>query len=112
MNKAKIPNSPLPANKLRQYIGPSLTKSAQAMTNGTISEPLAESNGYSLLYMINNDKGQILAFEQVEKLVADEYRRRRGDEILPSYLQQLREQADVTVDEHFLNSLDTQQEKE
>lgn len=100
-----IPNSQLPPNKLRQYIGPLLTEAALTMTAGTISQAIDDGSGYTLLYVIANDEAQPQPFEAVEQLVANEYRRRAGDEILREYMQGLREQADVRIDEAFLDSL-------
>jgi parvulin-like peptidyl-prolyl isomerase len=100
-----IPNSPLPPNKLRQYIGPQLTEAALLMQSGTISQPIEDNSGYTLLYVIANERAQPQPFEDVENLVANEYRRRAGDQILRDYMQRMREQADIRVDEAFLDSL-------
>lgn len=100
-----VPNSLLPPNKLRQYIGPQLTAAALAMQAGTISQPIEDSSGYSLLYVSANEQAQAQAFADVETLVASEYRRRAGDKILRDYLQQLRDQAEIRIDEDFINSL-------
>jgi parvulin-like peptidyl-prolyl isomerase len=100
-----IPNSPLPPNKLRQYIGPQLTEAALLMQSGTISQPIEDNSGYTLLYVIANERAQPQPFEDVESLVANEYRRRAGDQVLRDYMQRMREQADIRVDEAFLDSL-------
>ena len=100
-----IPNSLLPPNKLRQYIGPQLTEAALMMQSGTISQPIEDNSGYTLLFVIANERAQAQPFDDVENLVANEYRRRAGDEMLREYMQRLREQADVRVDEAFLDSL-------
>ena len=100
-----IPNSPLPPNKLRQYIGPALTEAALAMQSGTISEPLEDGNGYTLLYVTGNETAQARPFDEIKDLVASEYRRRAGDNMLRDYLQRLREQADIRIDEKFLSQL-------
>lgn len=100
-----IPNSLLPPNKIRQYIGPKLTEAALLMRSGTISEPIKDSSGYTLLFVIANEPAQPQPFDEIESLVANEYRRRAGDQILRDYMQRLRDQADVRVDEAFLDSL-------
>ena len=100
-----VPDSSLPPNKLRQYIGPALTETALAMQGGTISQPLEDGNGYTLLYVIVNEPAQARPFEEIKDLVASEYRRRAGDNMLRDYLQRLREQADIRIDEKFLSQL-------
>ena len=103
----KIPNTLLPPNKLRQYIGPQLTLAALIMAAGEISEPIEDNAGYSILWVIRNEKTAPLPLEQVRDLVSNEYNRRAGDKALQDYLVRLRQQADIITDEDFLNSLNT-----
>ena len=100
-----IPNSPLPPNKLRQYIGPQLTEAALLMQSGTISQPIKDNSGYTLLYVIANERAEPQPFDDIKDLVANEYRRRAGDQILRDYMDRMREQADIRIDEAFIDSL-------
>ncbi len=101
-----IPNSLLPPNKLRQYIGPQLTTAALRMQPGDISKVIDDGAGFTLLYLIAFDQAEPQALADIRQQVANEYRRRAGDEALQEYLQQLRQQADIAIDEVFLESLE------
>jgi hypothetical protein len=106
-DRVEVPNTLLPPNTLQQYIGPTLTAHALTMNPGDISEPLEDGNGYSLLLLIAHQKAKPKPLADVRDLVSNEYRRRTADKALQNYLQQLREQADITIDEDFLNSLES-----
>lgn len=101
-----IPNSLLPPNKLRQYIGPKLTSQAMLMNSGTFSEPIDDGSGYSILFLIANEQSTPMALDSIRDQVANEYRRRSGDQALRNYLLQLRQQADIQIDESFLASIE------
>jgi parvulin-like peptidyl-prolyl isomerase len=100
-----LPNALLPVGKLRSYIGPSLTKLALSMKIGSFSAPFAEGHGYSILWLIDLQKAQIVPMVSIREQIIREYQRRQGDEALGKYLSQLRSQASVVIDEGFIETM-------
>lgn len=100
-----LPNALLPVGKLRSYIGPSLTELALSMKIGSFSAPFAEGHGYSILWLIDLQKAQIVPMVSIRKQIIREYQRRQGDEALGKYLSQLRNQASVVIDEDFIETM-------
>ncbi len=101
-----IPNSLLPLNKLRQYIGSTLTAAALRLQPGDFSEVIDDGVGFTLLYLVDFDQAEPPKLADIRQQLANEYRRRAGDEALQVYLKQLRQQADITIDEVFLERLE------
>lgn len=100
-----LPGSPLPANKLRQYLGPQLTEQALQLDSGEISAVLASDKGFSLLLMLDHQRTSAPPLDQIRDQVANEYRRRAGDRALQQYLQRLFDRADIRIDEAFIEEL-------
>ena len=101
-----IPNSLLPINKLRQYLGSQLTAAALRLQPGEFSEAMDDGIGFTLLYLVDLEQATPPSLADISQQLASEYRRRAGDEALQAYLKQLRQQADVTIDELFLDNLE------
>ncbi len=100
-----IPGEPLPDHKLLQYLGPSLTAATREMDSGDFSTPIDMGNNVIILQVPYKQAMQPRPFEEVRDRVATEYERRRGDEALAAYLEDLRRQAEIAVDETFLDSI-------
>jgi hypothetical protein len=100
-----LPGSPLPLSKLRGYLGPSLTESALALEPGQYSEPLADQAGYTIVWLQDVQKSEPQPLQAIREQVAREFQRRASDAALRSYLDQLRREAEVVVDEAFLSEL-------
>jgi parvulin-like peptidyl-prolyl isomerase len=100
-----LPSSPLPVTKLRGYLGPSLTDAALQLPPGSISEPIADQGGYTILQVLSHQGDAAPPLPSIREQVAREYRRRAGDQALRDYLEGLRRHADVSVDEEFLAGL-------
>jgi len=107
-----LPNTLLPINKLRGYIGPSLTKQALAMRQNSYSPPIEDGSGYTILWLLTLQKSESMPLGEIRDQVIREYQRRQGDQALKVYLSELREDANIVIDEDFLKNLssgDTQQ---
>lgn len=100
-----VPGDALPDHKLLQYLGPTLTAKAQAMDSGSISEPLQVGRDTLLLQVLYKKSMEYRDFDEVKDRVAVEYERRRGDEALAEYLDSLRGQTDILVDDAFLQRI-------
>lgn len=92
-----IPDTLLPAMKLREYIGPSALKTAMELSPGEISEPVRSGLGFHLLKVKDATPSIRPAFEEIENQIQAEWVRRAGDRALRNYLDQLREDGDVRV---------------
>ena len=92
-----IPDALLPALKLREYVGPTVTEAALAMEVGEISDPIRSGTGIHILQLVDGEANRQPRFDEVESQVRTEWRRRRGDQALRSYLDGLREDGDVVV---------------
>ncbi len=91
-----VPTSPLPAAKLREYLGEDLAQRALAAPQGVWSEPLESAEGVQLLRVAERQRAESAPIDAVAPQVAAEWRRRQGDRALREYLDFLRAQAEIT----------------
>jgi parvulin-like peptidyl-prolyl isomerase len=101
-----LPGSLLPLNKLRGYLGPTLTERALLLAPGDYSAPLADQAGYTIVQLLHLRKSEPQPLEKIRDQVLREYQRRAGDDALRSYLNELRGAADISIDEDFLKRLE------
>lgn len=101
-----VPDKLLPLNSLRRYLGPTLTDKALQLQTGELSEPILMDDSYHLLQLVARESVQPAQFEEVKTLVANELRRRHKEQALQEYLQQLRGQVSIAVDNNFLLGTD------
>jgi len=92
----RVPDALLPASKLEQYLGPTLAAAAMRLTDGAVSEPIVAVGGLHVLQVRAVEPGGIPPFEEVRDVVAAEYRRRRGENALRTYLAGLRDRATIS----------------
>jgi hypothetical protein len=102
----QIPTSFMPITKLRNYLGPGLTKQLQTMNVGEFSAPAEQAGSSYILLLLDRQAALAPPFESVRALVLREYQRRADDAALRSYLQSLRDQAEVIIDWEFMAELD------
>lgn len=92
-----LPDTLLPALKIREYIGPSALQTAMALTPGEISQPVRSGIGLHLLGVVDATPSVTPNFEEIESQVRNEWVRRAGDRALRDYLDQLRDDGDVQI---------------
>jgi parvulin-like peptidyl-prolyl isomerase len=92
---APLPADFLPAAKLREYLGPSAMRVAEALAPGEVSEPVRASSGYHVLRLEQREPGDAPPLAEIRDEVRSELRRRSGDRALRDYLDGLRGRADV-----------------
>jgi len=90
-----IPDSPLPANKLRQYLGPSLTEAVGALSPGERTGWIESGSGGRVLLLAAAEPAATPAFEDVAEQVEVAYRRNSADRALRNYLDELWKDADI-----------------
>src|SRR5204863_7781920 len=49
---AAVPDGLVPATKLREYLGPSLTARALTLEPGEVTDPIADGDGYRVLQLV------------------------------------------------------------
>lgn len=94
-----IPDGPLPASKLREYLGPTATRTALALETGAVSEPVRSGSGFHVLQVVAREERRLPPLAEIEEQVRAEWRRRAGDEALRQYLRELRQRATLRVAE-------------
>ncbi|MCZ6830901.1 MAG: peptidylprolyl isomerase [Gammaproteobacteria bacterium] len=102
-----LPGSMLPISKLRGYLGPTLTELALNLPVGGYSPPHADQAGYTILQLLDLQRSEPQPLEKIREQVLREFQRRADDNALREYLQELREAADISIDEEFLERLES-----
>lgn len=90
-----IPDSPLPANKLRQYLGPSLTEAVAALSPGERTDWVDSGSGGRILVLVAAEPAATPAFEEVVEQVSVAHGRHSADLALRDYLDELWKDADI-----------------
>ncbi len=90
-----IPDSPLPANKLRQYLGPSLTEAVAALSPGERTGWVDTGSGGRILLLVAAEPAATPSFEEVVEQVSVAYGRHSADLALRDYLDELWKDADI-----------------
>ncbi len=94
---AKLPDAPLPAAKLREYLGPAAVDAAATLSPGEVTDPVRAAGGYQVLRLVARESNRVPELAEVEAEVRAEWRRRAGDEALRGYLDALRSRARIAV---------------
>jgi hypothetical protein len=99
-----LPNGMLPPSKVRDYVGPIILQSLEELAVGEWSEPIESGGGLYLARVIDREPQIIPAFEEIEDLVRQDLKRRRGDQALRDYLDDLRSQIPVAINESVFSA--------
>jgi hypothetical protein len=94
-----LPDGMLPPSKVRDYVGPILLEVLDELPTGSWSDSIESGGGFYLARVVNREARVVPAFEDVEALVRRDLKRRRGDQALRRYLDELRSQKSVAIDE-------------
>lgn len=94
-----LPDTMLPALKVREYIGPTALRSLMELDVGATSAPVRSGTGLHILRLVDREAPHTPPYEQVADQVRAEWRRRQGDRALRAYLDGLRDEIAVTVAE-------------
>jgi hypothetical protein len=92
-----LPDGYLPANKLREYVGPTPALHATTMQRGEVSDPIEAGSAWHVLQMVERIVNQPVPLSEVRPQVLAEMRRRSGDESLRAYLAELRDDAMIQL---------------
>ena len=94
---APVPRDLLPIAKLREYLGPTAARAAEALEVGGASDPQRSASGYHVLVLLDRSPGRAPPLSDVQEEVRAELRRRVSERALRTYLDDLRARADVRV---------------
>ena len=92
----KIPNSLMTLSKVREYIGPGLMNQARNLEAGSFTEPSKVSGGYKIIFLIEKELASPPQFSLIRDNVLAEYRKRRDDNSLREYLDNLKNWYDIS----------------
>jgi ElaA protein len=90
-----LPNVLLPAMKIREYIGPSLTQIALNLEEGEVSDLIELDGSFHLLVPLQKIISSAPDFNDVYQQVESEFIRFKGEKLLDEYLEDLRNWYDV-----------------
>jgi parvulin-like peptidyl-prolyl isomerase len=93
-----LPDALLPAEKLIDYLGPTVLKAALALAAGEVSDAVRSGTGYHVLQVIERQPDVTPPLAEIRSQVVTECRRRAGDQALRAYLNDLRARATIAVD--------------
>lgn len=91
-----LPAGLLPADALRDYLGPAITAAAAEMPDGS-SAVFARRGRWLVVQVMERERGFITDLDSVRNRVLLDYRRNLADEMLAQYIDNLRQRADVTL---------------
>jgi hypothetical protein len=92
-----VPDALLPVAKLEQYLGPSVLQTVLALPVGGVTQPIASQGGYHVIRLAEREQEEIPPYDEVRALVRTEFVRRRGEEALRAYLDELRAGATIVT---------------
>ena len=92
----KIPDTLMNLSKVREYIGPSLMREAQLLKPGYSSAPNKVSGGYKIIYLVDREDAIQPEYSNIRSTVLSEFLKRRDDQSLRKYLDNLKNWYDVT----------------
>jgi len=90
-----LPDRLLPPAKLREYVGPTALSSILGLSSGAISDPVRGIGGYYVYQMVERQPDYTPELAEIRAQVLAEFRRRRSEQALRKYLDNLRRDADV-----------------
>ena len=92
----KVPDTLMNLSKVREYIGPSLMREAQLLKPGQFSEPKKVSGGYKMIYLVDREDAAQPEYSNIRSSVLSEFSKRRDDQSLRTYLDNLKKWYDVS----------------
>tara|TARA_B110000503_G_C7084923_1_gene386837 strand:- start:92 stop:985 length:894 start_codon:yes stop_codon:yes gene_type:complete len=101
-----LPKTSLPPHKLSGYLGPTQSEVVMTMQPGQYSAPLSDGNGFTILLLVDRVEDKAQELHSIRNVVSKEYKRRAGDAALREYLDMLRAQATIELDDAFLQELE------
>lgn len=93
-----VPDRVIRAEDLSQYLGGGLAEVARAAPEGTVLGPIPREDDAHFLWIVEREEGARRSFDEVERQLSDEWRRRAEDAAVERYLERLRARAAVEIE--------------
>jgi parvulin-like peptidyl-prolyl isomerase len=87
---APLPDAYLPPAKVREYVGPSVSRIAMELEAGEVSDPIVSGGGVYVLVVRDKEPPSAPSLADIEDQVRAEVKRRAGDQAVRDTLEQLR----------------------
>jgi parvulin-like peptidyl-prolyl isomerase len=94
---APPPDTLLSPGKLVDQLGPTALRAALELDTGAVTDPIRSATGYHVVQLVEREAEWVPPREEIADAILAEYRRRRGEEALRTYLDRLRGRADIEV---------------
>ncbi|HEY8517634.1 MAG TPA: peptidylprolyl isomerase [Candidatus Binatia bacterium] len=94
-----LPTGLLDARQLREYLGPTVTRTIAELPVGAPSDPVRSATGYHVVEVLERAPDETPPFEEIADVVRAEQRRKRQDDALRDYLAALRDASVVRLRE-------------
>jgi parvulin-like peptidyl-prolyl isomerase len=93
----RLPASPLPVEKIQEYVGPTATRTLLTLEPGQVSDPVRSGIGYHVLVLHAQQQAIIPPFEAIRQQVLAQYRRMVGEQAVAAYIAELRKRARIQI---------------
>lgn len=101
-----VPDGPVPADKLRDYLGPAPVAVAAELEQGGFGGPVPVAGGYVVFELVARRPAATPPFAEVKEAVRQEMRRRAAEALLDQRLAVLRERYRVVVADDLADAPD------
>ena len=92
-----LPRSLLPRKKMYDYLGPRLTETASRLPGASISDAIADGDGWHFLRVVRSEPGIPPEFEDIRPQILNAMQRASDDAALIEYLTWLKERASISL---------------
>ena len=92
-----LPRSLLPRKKMYDYLGPRLTEAASRLPSPSISDAIADGDGWHFLRIVRAEPGAPPAFKDIRPQILTALQRESDDIALVDYLTWLKERAAISL---------------
>ena len=92
-----LPRSLLPRKKMYDYLGPRLTEAASRLPSPSISDAIADGDGWHFLRIVRSEPGAPPAFDDIRPQILTALQRESDDAALIDYLAWLKARAAISL---------------
>lgn len=96
-NRAPLPDGLVPADTLRDYVGPEAVAVIESLSTGEVAEPVAAGQRFLVLQLQARQRAETPALKQVENAVRNAVQRERAEALLEQRLEALRARYGVEI---------------
>ena len=92
----QVPDTLMTLSKVREYLGPSLMLIAGKLEPGEFTTPKRVSGGYKIVYLVDKENSKPPELSDIKNQVISEFKKRRDDQSLRNYLEDLKSWYDIS----------------